>query len=83
VNVSEVAAASDELLWKVRYTWVIARELLPHPQYTYEQWPDETRAIDRAVSNMDRNGDRASAYIVCAHIQRPGSEGWRRVEYTS
>ena len=78
MSVTDVA--SDQLLWTVRYTWTVVRGL-PHPKYTYEKKADESRAIDSAVSMMDRNDDRASVYVVCAHIQAPGSHAWRRIEY--
>lgn len=78
MSVTDVA--SDQLPWTVRYTWAVVRGL-PHPEFTYEKKVGESRAIDSAVSMMDRNDDRASVYVVCADIQAPGTDTWRRIDY--
>ncbi len=80
MSATDMQTASDQLPWRVRYTWEVVRGL-PHPQYTYEERPNEDRAIDSAVSMLDRNDDRASVFIVCAHIQAPGSGEWRLIDY--
>lgn len=80
MSVTGVETSSDQLPWRVRYTWKVVRGL-PHPRYTYEERPDESRAIDCAVSMVDRNDDRASVFVVCAHVQAPGSDEWRLIDY--
>ena len=79
MSVIETETASKELPWKVRYTWG-GLEGVQHPQFTYDQRPTETAAIDSAVFMKDSNGNRAVLYVVCAHVQAPGSDTWRPIE---
>lgn len=80
MSVTGVETASGQLSWRVRYTWKVVRGL-PHPEYTYEEKPSEDRAIDSAVSMLDGNDDRSSVYVACAHVQAPGSDQWRLIDY--
>ena len=79
MSVIETAAAATELPWRVRYTWG-GLEGLQHPEFTYDRRPTESAAIDSAVFMKDRNCNRPVLYVVCAHIQAPGSDTWRPVE---
>ncbi|HEV2639406.1 MAG TPA: hypothetical protein VGX23_29985 [Actinocrinis sp.] len=78
---TEVETTSEQLPWTVRYTWKVVNGL-PFPKHTYETRPNETKAIDCAVSNMDRNNNRTRSHIVEAHVKAPGSDSWRRIDYT-
>jgi hypothetical protein len=81
VSVIESEAASNHPPWRVRYTWSVVNGA-PRHQFTYEQMLTETLAIDRAVSMMDYNDDCTGEYVACTHIQRPGTDDWRQIDYT-
>lgn len=63
MSVTGVETASDQLPWRVRYTWEVVRGL-PHPKHTYEDRPNEDKAIDSAVSMLDRNDDRQGRCVL-------------------
>jgi hypothetical protein len=74
-NQQAVANQDRALAWEVRYTWTMSRGVV-HPEHTFASYESETRAVDLAVSMMDRQMPGADLTLVRVEIrERDGS--WR------
>ena len=69
----------DDLLWQLRYTWECAKGIT-HPRYTYSRCVSEDRAINEAVSALDRMGTNPTLRLVEVHRKHLSAEQWIKVE---
>ena len=67
------------LQYQVRFTWESLNGV-PHPKFSYSSVESETRAIDVAVTAIDRMAGNASLRLVEVHWRHVESQHWTPVE---
>lgn len=67
------------LSFQVRFTWESLNGV-PHPKFSYQPAGSESRAIDVAVTAIDRMAGNGSLRLVEVHWRHIGSNEWQKVE---
>lgn len=67
------------LPWQLRFTWEPLNGH-PHPKFTYDAADSEDRAVDKAVTAIDRMAGNAELRLVEVHRRHVSNTNWTRVE---
>ena len=71
--------ASNSLDYQVRFTWQSLNGV-PHPKFSYSVCSSEDRAIDTAITAIDRMEGNTSLRLVAVHWRHVGEQDWTPVE---